>query len=130
MSNITNPKGESISIDKFIAMSPYDQSVFMRRGRSIHTKEHRAKMSASQKGAKRPKHSEETRAKISAGNKGKVVSEETRAKMRGQGRVFTEESRAKMSASQKGRVVSEETKAKLSAHYAKLRAEKLAATNM
>lgn len=47
-----------------------------------HSAEARAKMSAALKGKKRSPRSEETKAKISEANKGKVISEETRQKLR------------------------------------------------
>ena len=71
--------------------------------------------------------SEETKAKLSAtkkgkpspkkGKPGKTHSDETKAKLSaaGKGRVVSEESKAKSSATQKGRIFSEETKAKISA---------------
>ena len=60
--------------------------------------------------------SEETRAKIGAAKKGQTHSEEARAKLSEalKGRTYSEETREKMSEGQKGKILSEETKAKIS----------------
>jgi hypothetical protein len=56
--------------------------------------------------------SEKTRKKISIANKGRIVSEETKKKLKG--RIVSEETKKKLSLANKGRIVSEETKKKLS----------------
>lgn len=71
-------------------------------------------------------HTEESKKKISLGNKGKIVSEESKEKMRQNhadfsginnpmfGKHHSEETRKKLSAINKGKVLSEETKCKIS----------------
>lgn len=58
------------------------------------------------------KNSDETRLKISLGNKGKIVSEETRLKMRS--RIVSKETRLKMRNARLGKPLSETTKRKMS----------------
>ena len=62
------------------------------------------------------KHTKETRQKISKGNKDKIVSKETRQKLReaNKGRKHTKETRQKMSEASTGVILSEETKRKMS----------------
>jgi hypothetical protein len=71
----------------------------------IVTAETRAKMSAARKGKKMGPLSDETKAKLSAIFKGRLVSAETREKLRqaGLGRRHTAEARAKMSVDRKGK---------------------------
>ena len=81
----------------------------------------RRKISAANKGKKKPPRSEEHSRRISESNKGKIQSDETKRKrslsMMGKrfpGRVHTDEYKRKMSESTKGRTFSDETKRKIS----------------
>jgi len=86
-----------------------------------HSEESKNKMSISQKNRIRKPHSEEHKRKIGEAHKGKIVSEETREKLRN--RIYSQEARKNMSIAQKKRKrdpMSEETKIKLSlTHKAK-----------
>lgn len=75
--------------------------------------EHRAKISAANRGRKR---SDEFKEKVSKANKGKIVSKETREKMRisSLGKFHTVETKEKISEAGRNRQMSEETKKKLS----------------
>jgi len=59
------------------------------------------------------KHSKETRLKMSNAHKGKIVSEETRIKLR-KPRNYTDKIKQKISNTHKGKIVSEETRLKIS----------------
>ena len=80
------------------------------------TVEQKQRISEVQRGKKRSPMPIEVREKISAVTKGRVVSEETREKLRiiNIGKRHTEEAKEKISAAHTGRVVSEETRRKLS----------------
>jgi hypothetical protein len=66
---------------------------------------------------------EEMRLKASDRNKGKIISEETRLKLRN--RVVSEETKQKISEAHKGRIVSEETKLKMSKPCSLEKAQKI-----
>lgn len=69
--------------------------------RPPHTEERKARIAASLKGRKRPPLTDERKAKLSAAKKGKKLSDETRAKMRG--RTLSQEAIAKRTATRKGK---------------------------
>lgn len=85
---------------------------------TVHTEERRKKMSESFSGENHPFYgkrlSEAHRKAISEGNKGRVVSEETKEKMRKPKPEFSEEHKRKISEAKKGTKLSEEVKEKIS----------------
>jgi very-short-patch-repair endonuclease len=87
-----------------------------------HTAEHKARMSAQQKGRPGRPQSAESRDKIKAARAKQVITAETRAKMSAamKGRrltVHSAESRAKLAAAQTGKKATPETRAKMSAAH-------------
>lgn len=64
-------------------------------------------------GSRQTKYSDETKAKIGAANSRRIVSKETKAKLRA--RIVSDEAKAKMSSSSVGKIHSEATKQKISA---------------
>jgi hypothetical protein len=77
--------------------------------------EHKAKISAAQKGKPGVKHTAETKEKIAASNKGKPKSSEHKAKLSAAKQNISDETRAKLSDAQKGKTSSPETRAKITA---------------
>jgi len=117
---------EQLWIDTYIenpkCMNICKEAVSFARG-LIRSQEIRQKLSECKKGANNPHygkhHTEEHKNKIALAGKGRIVTEETRQKIRefhtGKCRApFSEEWKANIGKSVQGRVVSEETKSKLS----------------